>query len=456
MQSITLDWIKQAVDGRWLTEGSGTVSEVCTDTRKIRPGCLFVALKGERFDGNDFANEALAQGAACVLVSREMALDGPAIWVPDTRLAFGTLSAAYRAQFSPVVVGVTGSVGKTSTKEMIWTVMNHHFRTMKTEGNFNNDIGLPHTLFRLEPEDRGAVIEMGMSARGEISYLTKLCRPTMGVITNIGVSHLENLKTRENILKAKLEILDGMAPDAPLFLNADNDMLAKAIPTLGDRVVTFGIEQPADLTARAIQTGESDLSFEIVEDGKAYPAVLPVLGVHNVYNALAAFGVGRAIGMTPEEICEAFADYQNAGLRQKLMESNGVRIMADCYNASPDSMRSSLSVMGTIACTGKRYAVLGDMLELGEQTKEMHYEVGRMAAQSGVDAVFGFGPLAEEICRGAKDAGIAAHHFTDVDALCEALSDTLQTGDAVGFKASRGMRLERVIQKLFPDTGSEH
>lgn len=450
---MTLEEIKTAVGGHFLQEGTGTVTAVCTDTRKITPGCLFVALRGERFDGNDFAGQALLEGAAAALVSREMPLPGPAILVEDTRLAFGRLAAAYRDRFSPVVVGVTGSVGKTSTKEMIYTVLNHHFPTMKTEGNFNNDIGLPHTLFRLEPQHRAAVIEMGMSALGEISYLTRLCRPTLAVITNVGVSHLENLKTRDNILKAKLEILEGMAPDAPLFLNADNDKLAEAIPALGSRVRTFGIEQPAEITAKAVRQGESSISFVICAEGKEYPAVLPVLGIHNVYNALAAFGIGRMVGMEPEEICGAFASYQNAGLRQKLLEQDGVRILADCYNASPDSMKSSLSVMGSMACTGKRYAVLGDMLELGTETKVLHYGVGQLAAACGLDGVFGFGPLAAEICRGAKDAGIPAEHFETLEALCEAIRRRVRPGDAIGFKASRGMRLERAIETVFPNAG---
>lgn len=450
MQPIALQDLPQITGGSFQYPASGEVTAVSTDTRTIAPGCLFVALKGERFDGNDFAGKALAQGASCVVVSRAGDYSGPALLVEDTRLALGQIAAAYRARFAPFLVGVTGSVGKTSTKEMIYTVLSHRFCTMKTEGNFNNDIGLPHTLLRLEPEHEAAVIEMGMSNLGEISYLSKLCRPQVGVITNVGVSHLENLKTRDNILKAKLEILDGMEETAPLLLNVDNDKLSEACKTLGRPVITFGIEQQADIMAKNAVSLDSSTTFDIVTEGKCYHAEIPALGIHNVYNALAAFGVGRLAGMEPEEILAAYPQYQNAGMRQKLMEADGIRILADCYNASPDSMKSSLSVMGSMRCSGKRYAVLGDMLELGETTKQLHYEVGVLAASMGIDRLFAYGPLSAEMVKGAEASGLAASHFTEMDDLIAALRDTLRPGDAVGFKASRGMKLERAIEALFP------
>lgn len=452
MQRMNLKEIAAAVGGTLQGAADTVVDMVCTDTRTIGQGSLFVPIKGERFDGHDFLLQAFDAGAAAALCSENIRTDKPIVYVEDTRLAFGALSGSYRKRFDIPLVGVTGSVGKTSTKEMISTVLEGRGQVLKTAGNLNNDIGLPHTLFGLSGQDTAAVIEMGMSALGEISYLSRIAQPTIGVITNVGVSHLENLKTRDNILKAKLEILDGMAPDAPLILNADNDKLREAIPLLGARVRTFGIDSDAQITAQNLEQVEDCTRFVIYYNSKSYQAEIPTIGIHNVYNALAAFLVGIEVGMEPADIIAQFPRYRNAGLRQKLMEADGVKIIADCYNASPDSMRSSLQVIQSVACSGKRYAVFGDMLELGKTSEQMHYQVGSQAARSGLDTVFCYGERAAHLARGVKDAGGIAVHSTDPEVLAAEIQKQVIAGDAIIFKASRGMRLEHIMEMAFPKT----
>lgn len=456
MQKMTLKEIAEAVNGtcdpRW---EEISISSISSDTRQITPECLFVAFKGERFDGHTFIEKAFALGAVAALsndagVDKD-AFDGkPIIYVEDTLLAFGALAAYYKEKFPVFTVGVTGSVGKTSTKEMIYAVMNQKYKVLKTEGNFNNQIGMPRTLFALDSSYKGAVLEMGMCYPGEISYLTHIAKPDLGVITNIGVSHLENLGSRENILKAKLEILEGMPEHGKLIANADNDMLQTVREQLGDRVLWYGMEQPADITAKEIRQIGDATAFTICYQGEEYAASIPAIGVHNVYNALAGFLVGIQIGLSPAEIIESFQNYRNAGMRQRISDQNGIKLIEDCYNASPDSMNSAIQVISSISCTGKRVAVLGDMLELGKDSGQMHYEVGQKAAASQIDELFCYGEEAKAILQGALDNGMErVSHFTDPDALAEALKENLSKGDAVIFKASRGIHLEDVIAKVF-------
>ena len=453
MQELTLREIAAVAGGQLDRGGELRVGAVSTDTRRIAPGCLYLALKGERFDGHDFIPAAVKAGAAAIVSSRPVEAQVPVIRVTDTRLALGRIAAWYRERFSLLAVGVTGSVGKTSTKEMVAQVLARRYRVHKNEGNLNNDIGLPMTLLSLSPGDTAAVIEMGMSARGEIGYLSRLVRPDLGVITNVGVSHLEKLGTRENILRAKLEILDGMGPDGRLLLNADNDLLQTVQDAVRRRAVWFGIENRGGLVfADSIRENGGETAFDFVFDGKRYPAVLPLVGIHNVYNALAAFAAGVLCGVSPEEVVEAVRDYRNAGLRQSVREAGGVRVIADCYNASPDSMRSALEVIAKTACTGRRAAVLGDMLELGPRSAAMHRQVGKLAA--GLDALVCYGPQAAQIAQGAAEQGMkTVFHTEDPEEAAAWLRDYLRPGDAVIFKASRGMKLEEVMERTFEEAG---
>ena len=452
MLELSIKKIAEAVGGKLYGPGDEMISAVSTDTRTIKKGCLFIAIVGEKFDGHQFISKAFEQGAAAVISRIPVDTDRPVILVEDTRKAYGALAAYYRSLFPVFLVGVTGSVGKTSTKEMIYTVMSQKYHVLKTQGNFNNDIGLPKTLLEMDSGHTGAVIEMGMSALGEISYLSQIAKPNLGVITNIGVSHLENLGTRDNILKAKLEILDGMDDSAKLILNKDNDKLASLENVMKDRIRYFGIENPADVTAEEIcQQGNSTV-FTVVYEGRRYPAKIPAIGIHNVYNALAGFLVGIEIGLTPHEIIASYENYQNSGMRQNVTEYDGIKVIADCYNASPDSMKAAIEVISHVECTGKRIAVLGDMLELGQLSAQFHKEVGKMVANSKIDLLLCYGTEALHICEGAKQAGFGeVFHFHSKENMVSYIKSVLQKGDAIIFKASRGVCLEEVMEKLFPN-----
>ena len=427
------------------------LSDVCIDTRSITPGCLFLAIRGDRFDGHDFIEKAFALGAVAALSERPVRSGKPVILVEDTRAAFVALARWYRLRFALSLVGVTGSVGKTSTKEMIYAVLSQQLKTLKTEGNLNNAIGLPRTLFRLDGSYEAAVIEMGMSDFGEISLLSRTACPNIGVITNIGVSHIETLGSRENILKAKLELLDGMASDSPLILNADDDLLSTLGDSLDRDIIYFGIDNTgAEVRAVDILEQNTTTQFGILYYGRRIEAKIPAIGLHNVRNALAAFCVGLTLDIPAEVIVRGLAAYEPSGMRQHIVQKNGVTVIEDCYNASPDSMKASLDVLSSIPCEGNRVAVLGDMLELGEISDGAHYEIGRLTAMSGADVLLCCGEKAEKLRDGALDAGMKkVYYFTEKRALSHFLAQNLQSGDAVLVKASRGMRFEEILEDAF-------
>ena len=426
----------------------GEITQICTDSRQITPGCLFVALQGERFDGHDFVPAALEKGAAAAVVHHPV--DAPRerlIQVDDTQRALLRMAACYRDRFPALrVAAVTGSVGKTTTKEMMACVLSSGWKTLKTEGNMNNEIGMPKTLLQLDGSHEAAVIEMGMTGFGEIRDLTLAAKPCLGIITTIGVSHLERLGSRENILKAKLEVCEGMADGAPLLLNGDNDLLSRVTDDRL-RVILFGIQNPACAIRCTGWREEGDSTrLTIAWEGGEYPVLLPALGRHNVTNALAAFGAGVALGLEPAACAAALSRYRPAGMRQRLIRKEGVLVMEDCYNASPDSMRAALETLGSYPCQGQRIAVLSDMLELGAVEEEGHLEAGALAAQK-ADRLLCWGPLARLYVQGARQAGMGdrAQWFPTKEDLARAVADTVGPGDLCWFKASRGMALEEVI-----------
>lgn len=430
-------------------QAQATLADVCTDTRKIQPGSLFVCLRGERFDGHSFASQAAQLGAAALLVDHPVDADVPQLVVTDTGKALLQLAGWYRRRFRLPVVGLTGSVGKTTTKEFIALVLGAKYNTLKTQGNLNNEIGVPQMLFRLEDSHTAAVIEMGMNHFGEISRLTRAVAPTVGLITNIGVSHIENLGSRAGILQAKLEILEGMAPDAPLIVNMDNDMLRTV--KLGDRpLLTFAIDdQSADFTATDIAEQGSTTTFTVHHSTFTRPVTIPTVGIHNVYNALAAMAVGYVTGVNPAAAAAALANYVPAGMRQNLVQVGGVQVIEDCYNASPDSMRAALQTLGKLP-VHRRYAVLGAMLELGDYAKDAHTQVGKMAAENGIDGVLAYGADAAYIVEAAKQAGLEnARLFDTKESLAQSLAQQVQPGDGVLFKGSRGMHLEDVMHTVY-------
>ena len=448
MKAFTLQEAAAAL-GLPQMQAQATLADVCTDTRKIQPGSLFVCLRGERFDGHSFASQAAQLGAAALLVDHPVDADVPQLVVTDTGKALLQLAGWYRRRFQLPVVGLTGSVGKTTTKEFIALVLGAKYNTLKTQGNLNNEIGVPQMLFRLEDSHTAAVIEMGMNHFGEISRLTRAVAPTVGLITNIGVSHIENLGSRAGILQAKLEILEGMAPDAPLIVNMDNDMLRTV--KLGDRpLLTFAIDdQSADFTATDIAEQGSTTTFTVHHSTFTQPVTIPTVGIHNVYNALAAMAVGYVTGVDPAAAASALANYVPAGMRQNLVQVGGVQVIEDCYNASPDSMRAALQTLGKLP-VNRRYAVLGAMLELGDYAKEAHTQVGKMAAENGIDGVLAYGADAAYIVEAAKQAGLEnARLFDAKEALAQSLAQQVQPGDGVLFKGSRGMHLEDVMHTVY-------
>lgn len=448
MKAFTLQEAAAAL-GLPQMQAQATLADVCTDTRKIQPGSLFVCLRGERFDGHSFASQAAQLGAAALLVDHPVDADVPQLVVTDTGKALLQLAGWYRRRFQLPVVGLTGSVGKTTTKEFIALVLGAKYNTLKTQGNLNNEIGVPQMLFRLEDSHTAAVIEMGMNHFGEISRLTRAVAPTVGLITNIGVSHIENLGSRAGILQAKLEILEGMAPDAPLIVNMDNDMLRTV--KLGHRpLLTFAIDdQSADFTATDIAEQGSTTTFTVHHSAFTQPVTIPTVGIHNVYNALAAMAVGYVTGVNPAAAASALANYVPAGMRQNLVQVGGVQVIEDCYNASPDSMRAALQTLGKLP-VHRRYAVLGAMLELGDYAKEAHTQVGKMAAENGIDGVLAYGADAAYIVEAAKQAGLEnARLFDTKEALAQSLAQQVQPGDGVLFKGSRGMHLEDVMHTVY-------
>lgn len=453
MEKMSLAEIIKAVDGSYGFPADIEVNDISSDTRTIQKGSVFVALKGENFDGHDYGKTAMEKGAVAVISER--AIDGArCIIVDSTAKALLDLAAYYRSKFDIPIIGITGSVGKTTTKDMIANVVSEKYNTLKTQGNKNNEIGLPMTLFGLEKKHTAAVIEMGMSNLGEISRLSMCCQPTMAVITNIGFSHIQNLGSQENILKAKLEILDGTDYSAPLIMCRDDKMLRSAEIHGGRKVVYYSVKsKDCDVYAADIQNNGSSVNFVIHYPEGKVNAVINCMGVHNVKNALAAFCVGRELKIPTEKIIDGIAKYKPEGLRQNVKISNGRTFIVDCYNASPDSMQAAVAMLDDIDVkdNGKRYCVLADMLELGEMSKKLHKVVGEFVADSKCDELLCFGEYSAYYIDGAVKKGFdraKCRRFDSREEMAEYLKNNLKENDAVLFKGSRGMKLEEVINAL--------
>lgn len=450
MEKLTLKTIAEWTDGE-LVGDNLSISEISIDSRQISPETLFIAVKGERFDAHDFIADVQKNGAKAVMCHKRVECGIPVIYVKDTKKALLDLAREYRKSIENLtVVGLTGSVGKTTTKEMTYAVVSKKFNALKTEGNLNNEIGLPKTLFRLNSEIQAAVIEMGMSDFGEISRLTRTALPDIGIITNIGVSHIEHLGSRDGILKAKLEILEGMKKGSPLIINGDNDKL-KTVNNKDYRIIYFGIEnEKADVRAIDINEDGQNTEFTVVFGDKTQKVKLPTVGIHNVYDALSAFAVGLELKIEPEKIAQALSEYEPSGMRQRIKDINGIKVIEDCYNASPDSQRAALNALKSVK-SERKIAVLGDMLELGDYSKQAHCDIGKYAAEKQIDMLFTFGEESKNITETAQKFGMDAFAFTDKTVLFNALKGELKKGDAVLFKASRGMKLEEVIEMLYKE-----
>lgn len=428
-----------------------TIQAVVTDSRKVVPGCVFVCFPGERVDGHTFAAGAYQNGAAYIIANHPV--EGvPAertVVVPDSALAMIRMASNYRMLFSPRIIGVTGSVGKTTTKEFCYAVLSAFGNALKTEGNQNNDIGVPNTLFHLAPETEYAVVEMGMDHAGEIERLTRCVRPSAGIITMIGVSHLENLGTRENILKAKMEICAGLPDGAPLVLNADNDLLPTAQVPARLRAVWFGIEKDADVRAENIVTGAQGTSFTIVDrENGSFPVSIPTAGLHTVYDALSAYAAATRLGLDPARCAAALSNYQTTGMRQHIVEKGGVTVIEDCYNASPDSMKAAISVLKALP-NARKIALLGDMLELGDASEEGHRHTGEWVAEAGINVLIAYGPRSGAMAEAAKAQGVTTVHCQNEQEVLQCLRQFVQPGDALLAKASHAMKLEELLQDYY-------
>lgn len=446
MEKMMLSEIAEALGTTIKKEAE--ITSVSTDTRDIQKGSVFVAIKGDRFDGHDFAAKAVENGAEAVISERQIE-DVDCIITENTRKAYLELAGYYRNKFNPILVGVTGSVGKTTTKEMISLVLSEKYNTLKTSGNLNNEIGLPKTLFNLTSEHQAAVIEMGMSDFGEIERLSRTARPTIGVITNIGFSHIENLHSQQGILQAKLEILRGMDGSAPLIVNADDVSLYPLTYQLGREVLSYGIKNP-DSDFRAVDIREEDdrVYFTVQYREGSREIMLPCIGRHNIMNALASFCIGIKCGLTADEIASALSRYKACGLRQNIVKKGQQTVIIDCYNASPDSMKASLSVLSQLK-NPRKTAVLGSMLELGNMSRMLHEKVAEFAYEAKPDKIFCYGDECRFTAERAAMLGLDAEYINDKKQLAEALKNYLQPDDAVLFKGSRGMQLEEVIDMVY-------
>lgn len=459
MKNLTLENIADCCHGTYFGEekDAGTeVTGVVIDSRKVEAGNLFVAIKGERVDGHSFIDAVFSQGAAAVLAEQKLEdPKGPYILVESTQQALKDLAAFYRRGLDIQVVGITGSVGKTSTKEMIASVLETRYRVLKTAGNFNNEIGLPLTIFRLREEDEVAVLEMGISDFGEMHRLAEVARPDVCVITNIGVCHLENLGDRDGVLRAKTEIFDHLKEGGTAILNGEDDKLVSVDEVCGKKPLFYGKSvQNAGGERNFIYASDiRDLGLEGMEavlhfQEETRKVRIPIPGEHNVLNALAGACVGVELGLTVEEICSGIEKAQTIGGRTNLIHAGEILIIDDCYNANPVSMKAALDVLAK--AKGRKIAVLGDMGELGKDEKKLHYEVGAYAAKKELDALFCCGALSEEMKRGALEAGAQGEvlHFLKKEELMKVLENYMKAGDTILVKASHFMEFSDIVRSL--------
>ena len=458
MKNLTLKNMAQACNGTLvLPEGMSSealehreTTSVVIDSRKVTKDGMFVAVKGERQDGHSFIPAVVQAGVLGVICEREPeGCEIPYILVEDSLTAFRRIAAFYREQLSIPVVGITGSVGKTSTKEFIASVLSQKFKVCKTQKNFNNEIGLPMTVLSIQPEDEAAVLEMGISDFGEMTRLTEIAKPDYCVITNIGQCHLENLGSREGILKAKTEIFKSMNPEGYVFLNGEDDLLATVKKPWKNEIIRFGMsKKDAVYATDVVNKGLPGSEAVIHVADTQFPVKVPLPGIHMVLNALAATAVGWQLGLTTEQIAKGIAQVQAVAGRSHVIETPEYILIDDCYNANPVSMRASIDVL--TQAKGRMIAVLGDMGELGAGEKRLHYEVGAYAASRGLDALFCCGELSKELAKGAEEHSetMEIFYFATKEELLLHLKSYLKKGDTILVKASHFMEFPDIVRSL--------
>ena len=459
LDQMTLENIAKACGGTYVGDDALRGSEITgavIDSRQAEPGYLYIPIRGERVDGHRFIPDVFAKGALAVLSEEPLENpEGPYIQVASSEQALKDIAEFYRSTLGIKIIGITGSVGKTSTKEMISAVLSQKYNVLKTEGNFNNEIGLPLTILRIRREHEVAVVEMGISEFGEMHRIAKVAKPDICVMTNIGQCHLENLIDRDGVLRAKSEIFDFLKPDGHIVLNGNDDKLITVQEVKGVKPVFYYVEDgtakkadlPYEITADAIENkGLRGLNANLHFPEEVCQIHEPIPGVHNVYNACAAACVGRIMGLTNEEICEGIAHAKTIAGRTNLITLGEVLVIDDCYNANPVSMKASLDVLAQ--ADGRKIAVLGDMGELGENEREMHYDVGKYAANTGVDILFCCGTLSEELAKGAQRGHTKVMYFTDREKLTQTLINFVEAGDTVLVKASHFMEFPKIVKAL--------
>ena len=445
-----------------LTGGNASVKYVCTDSREADGETLFVATRGERVDGHDFIASAIKSGCRCLLceyIPEDVrGCEAAFITVESSIDAFSLCAKGYREGKHLQTVALTGSVGKTTTKELTRAILSRERNLFATEGNFNSVIGMPMSLMSVESDKDTAVFEMGMSGFGEIRSMTRAATPDIAMVINVGSSHLEYLKTRDNIALAKLEIAEGLREGGILLLNGDEPLLSKLVKKGNYRIIYVGTEnrEKCEIFAENIKVGDAGTEFDLDFMGKKLSSLkINLIGRQFALNASFAAAAALLMGLSEDAVREGLSSYIPSAMRQNIYEQDGIKIIADCYNAAPESTRAAIDTLSAISVSGKRIALLGDMRELGEDSERMHREVGEYAARRGLDLLFTLGESGAYIASGAIEHGMSAHNVfaerdcESIESLVAEIRASLKAGDAILFKASRGVRLERVISLLF-------
>ncbi len=475
MEALSIKEIAQAVGGKILCgDDNIMITSVTTNSKNVESGALFIPIIGEKTDAHNYIEDAFLNGAIACFTSRHQTMQHKNIYiaVQDTLKALQELGAYYRNKFSIPVIGITGSVGKTTTKEMVAAALETKYNVLKTEGNMNSQVGLPLMMFRLHYDHQIAVIEMGMSEEGEMEKLTQIAQPDIAIMTNIGVSHIAQLKTRENIRKEKLNIVNGFHESSVLYLNGNDtllreiyqqftqksqvnaiiDMSKESIEGLKKaKVVAFGTENFCNYRAEDIRMIDGETRFTLkAEDEASEEIILKVLGIHNVYNALAALAVAKHYNIPASIAKEGLHGYQPIAMRGQIKEVNQIKIIDDSYNASPDSMKSGIQVLMELSKVTRRIAVLADVLELGEQSYQCHYDVGVYIADQKLNELITIGSEAEAIAQAVQERSpdIIVHSYTKNEDVITYLKEKLRPGDAVLIKGSRSMRTDEIVKAL--------
>ena len=456
MKQLNLAEFKAAINAEVLNQQQLLITEVAIDSRKLSGGEVFFALEGENFDGHDFINQAVKKGVKAVVVDNKAKLPAelnlPVFLVEDTLTALQDL-AKFNCENSNVsVVAITGSTGKTTTKDFIASLLEQRYNVLKTAGNYNNEIGLPLTLLKLDETYDLAVVEMGMRGLGEIDFLAQLAKPEVGVITNVGTVHLELLKTRDNIARAKAELVENLPASGLAVLNADDQRVIKMKDLTQADYISYGVKQAANVSASQIKAVATKVEFKAeMPDAKTFSITLPIQGSYNVYNALAALAVADRFDLNLSEIKAGFKNLQLSQMRNQLINTKaGFKLINDVYNANPTSMKAALDTLSELEANS-RIAILGDMFELGHLAKEQHYKLGEYISKQKIDYLITIGELAENIVKGAVENGfIKANTFSFVEkeAVIDKALELVNADDIILVKGSRGMKLEEVVERI--------